>query len=49
MTKAENEVFGAYSHMGGKITALVKIADCDEEKARDVAMHVATKCSSVYR
>ena len=41
MTKAENEVFGAYSHMGGKITALVKIADCDEEKARDVAMHVA--------
>lgn len=41
MTKAENEVFGAYSHMGGKITALVKIADSDEEKARDVAMHVA--------
>lgn len=41
MTKADNEVFGAYSHMGGKITALVKIADSDEEKARDVAMHVA--------
>jgi elongation factor Ts len=41
MTKADNEVFGAYSHMGGKITALVKIADSDEGKARDVAMHVA--------
>ncbi len=41
MTKEENEVFGAYSHMGGKMTALVKVANTNEDKARDVAMHVA--------
>lgn len=41
MSKTDEEVFGAYSHMGGKITALVKVSDSDETKARDVAMHVA--------
>lgn len=41
--KNDNEVFGAYSHMGGSVTALVKIADSTEEKARDVAMHVAAQ------
>ena len=41
MSKNDNEVFGAYSHMGGKMTALVKISDTTDEKARDVAMHVA--------
>ena len=41
MTKEDAEVFGAYSHMGGKMTALVKIANTTEEKARDIAMHVA--------
>ena len=41
MTKGDNETFGAYSHMGGKMSALVKISDTDEEKARDVAMHIA--------
>ncbi len=40
-TKNSDETFGAYSHMGGKITALVLVTACDEEKARDVAMHVA--------
>lgn len=41
MTKEDDEVFGAYSHMGGKITALVKLANADEEKAKDIAMQVA--------
>lgn len=41
MEKAADEAFGAYSHMGGKMTALVKVAGANEEVARDVAMHVA--------
>ena len=41
MEKADDEVFGAYSHMGGKMTALVKLANSNDEKAKDVAMHVA--------
>ena len=41
LTKTAEEVFGAYSHMGGKMSALVKLSDSDEEKAKDIAMHVA--------
>ena len=41
LTKADDETFGAYSHMGGKMTALVKASGTDAEKTRDVAMHVA--------
>ena len=41
LTKTDEESFGAYSHMGGKMSALVKLAASTEEKARDVAMHVA--------
>ena len=41
LTKADDESFGAYSHMGGKMSALVKLTGSNEEKARDVAMHVA--------
>ena len=41
LEKADDEVFGAYSHMGGKITAVVVVSGTDEDKARDVAMHVA--------
>lgn len=41
MEKSDDEIFGAYSHMGGKITALVKLSDSDDVKAKDVAMHVA--------
>ena len=36
-----NEVFGSYLHMGGKIGALVVLANTSEEVAKDVAMHVA--------
>ena len=41
IVKTDNEVFGIYSHMGGKITALVVIDGADKDIARDVAMHVA--------
>ena len=41
IVKNDNEVFGIYSHMGGKITALVVIDGADKDIARDVAMHVA--------
>lgn len=39
--KADNEVFGIYSHMGGRITTLVLVEGSNEDTARDVAMHVA--------
>lgn len=41
LEKGENEHFGSYLHMGGKITALVLLEGADEETAKDVAMHVA--------
>ncbi|GBG95084.1 translation elongation factor Ts [Ligilactobacillus salitolerans] len=41
VAKADNENFGAYLHMGGKIAALVVVAGADEATAKDVAMHVA--------
>lgn len=42
LNKADNAAFGAYSHMGGKIGALIVIdGTTDEESAKDVAMHVA--------
>ena len=41
VTKSDNEVFGIYSHMGGKITVLVVLDGADKDVARDVAMHVA--------
>ena len=40
-TKADNEVFGAYKHMGGKIVAVAILAKATEEVAKDVAMHIA--------
>ena len=39
--KNDNEVFGSYLHMGGKIGALVVLADTSIEVAKDVAMQVA--------
>lgn len=41
LSKDAAEEFGAYSHMGGKMTAIVKVANSTADKARDVAMHVA--------
>ena len=41
VVKNDNQVFGIYSHMGGKITSLVVLDGSDRDVARDVAMHVA--------
>ena len=40
LTKEDNQVFGTYSHMGGKIVALTLLSK-DEELAKDIAMQVA--------
>ncbi|KRM12048.1 translation elongation factor Ts [Paucilactobacillus suebicus] len=39
--KNDDQTFGAYLHMGGRIGALVLLDGADEETAKDVAMHVA--------
>ena len=39
--KNDNEVFGSYIHMGGKIAVLVTLEGANEEVAKDVAMHAA--------
>ncbi len=39
--KQENEQFGPYLHMGGRIATLVVTQNATEEVAKDVAMHVA--------
>lgn len=39
--KTDSQVFGIYSHMGGRITAVVVLDNTTEEVSRDVAMHVA--------
>lgn len=41
ITKSDNEVFGKYLHMGGKIAVLTLLEGSDSEVAKDVAMHVA--------
>lgn len=41
VTKNDNESFGSYIHMGGKIAVLTVISNASEEVARDVAMHTA--------
>lgn len=39
--KQDNQVFGTYSHMGGKIVILAVLEGTDEEVAKDVAMQIA--------
>ena len=39
--KTDEEVFGTYSHMGGKIVTLTLLTGNDEEVAKDVAMQAA--------
>lgn len=41
VTKSDNETFGEYIHMGGKIAVLVVTESTSEEVAKDVAMHAA--------
>jgi len=40
--KEDDEIFGAYEHMGGSISVLTLIEGGSEEVARNVAMHVAS-------
>ena len=40
-TKNDNQFFGSYIHMGGKIASLVIIDGGNEEVAKEVAMHAA--------
>lgn len=39
--KTDNQTFGIYSHMGGRITTLVLLEGATQEIAKDVAMHAA--------
>ena len=41
VTRNDNEVFGDYIHMGGKIAVLTILADTDNTVAKDVALHAA--------
>ena len=41
VTKSDDEVFGTYSHMGGKISVLTLLSGANSEVARDVSMHAA--------
>ena len=41
VTKNDDEVFGTYKHMGGKIGAVVVVKGASEDVAKDVAMQAA--------
>ena len=41
LTKEDNEVFGIYLHMGGKIVTVVVMEGNDNELAKDIAMQIA--------
>ncbi|HLR60726.1 MAG TPA: translation elongation factor Ts [Pseudogracilibacillus sp.] len=42
LTKEDNAAFGAYTHLGGRIGALVQLNGTEDETiAKDVAMHIA--------
>ena len=43
VTKGKDEIFGAYTHMGGKISTLTVIEGANEEVARDVSMHITAQ------
>jgi elongation factor Ts len=43
VSKKKGEVFGAYTHMGGKISTLTILEGANEEVARDVSMHVTAQ------
>ena len=41
ITKKDNETFGSYIHMGGRIAVLTVVSDVTEEVAKDISMHAA--------
>lgn len=49
VTKSDDETFGSYLHMGGKIAVLTVITGDKEELAKGVAMHAAAMRPSYVR
>ncbi len=49
LVKEDNQVFGSYIHMGGKIAVLTLLNGANEEVAKDVAMHAAAMRPSYVR
>lgn len=49
VSKEDNESFGEYIHMGGKIAVLIVTEGTSEEVAKDVAMHAAAMRPSYVR
>ena len=47
--KQDNETFGEYIHMGGKIAVLTIISNVEEAVAKDVSMHAAAMRPSYVR
>lgn len=47
LTKTDNQVFGSYSHMDGRIACLVLLNGANQEVAKEVAMH-ATAMNPAY-
>lgn len=43
LTKDSSQVFGAYKHMGGRISSLALLKGGNEQVAKDIAMHVAAQ------
>ncbi|MFA5602691.1 MAG: translation elongation factor Ts [Bacilli bacterium] len=41
LIKQDNEIFGVYLHMGGRIGVITVIQNGDKEVAKDIAMHIA--------
>lgn len=41
VNKTDDEVFGTYTHMGGKIGSLVVLKGANSDVAKDVCMHIA--------
>lgn len=41
VAKTDDEVFGTYTHMGGKIGSLVVLKGANSDVAKDVCMHIA--------
>jgi len=39
--KTDKDIFGCYSHMGGRISVLTVIEGANEDVAKDVSMHIA--------
>jgi len=49
VTKADNESFGEYIHMGGKIAVLTIVENASSDVAKDVSMHAAAMRPSYVR